>query len=85
MLARRIKSPFEHVPRDHERARDDAIPGDLRVRADIDECSAGTQCAQGLSRIEPMQSASCVSEQLMDRCSRHAANPIAYGQIWARY
>jgi hypothetical protein len=74
VLAHRIQPPFEDVPGDHERSRDGAISGDLRIGADVDQRSPSTHGVQRLSGIEPVQPASCVCKKLIDRGSCHAAD-----------
>jgi hypothetical protein len=37
VLARGIQPPFQDVPGDHQRSRDDPIPGNLRIGANVDQ------------------------------------------------
>ena len=53
----------------------DAIAGDLRIGADVDQGRPGTHCLQRLSRIEPGHAAPCICQQLIDRGPCHGAHP----------
>jgi hypothetical protein len=61
-LADWIQPPFQDVSGDYERARDDAIAGELRIGADVDQGRPGPHCPQRLSRIEPGQAAPCICQ-----------------------
>ena len=69
-----IQPPFQDVPGDHERSRDDAIPGNLRIGADVDQGRPSTHRMQCLSRIEPGQEALRVCQKLINRGPRHGAS-----------
>ena len=75
VLTRWIQPPFQDVSGDYERSRDDAITGDLRIGADVDQGRPGTHGLQRLSRIEPGQAAPCICQQLIDRDPCHGAHP----------
>jgi hypothetical protein len=73
-LTRWIQPPFQDVSGDYERPRDDAIAGDLRIGADVDQGRPSIHCLQRLSRSEPGQAAPCIGQQLIDRGPRHGAH-----------
>jgi len=57
-----VQPPFQDVSGNYERSRDDAIAGDLRIRADVDQGRPSAHCLQRLGRIEPGQPAPCICQ-----------------------
>ena len=73
MLAGRIQPPLQEVAGDDERPGDSAIPGDLRIRADVDQCHAQAHGVQGLSGRQPVQATPRRCQKLIDGHPRHLA------------
>jgi len=91
-LAGWVQPPFQDVSGDYERSGDDAVAGDLRIRADVDQGGPGTHCVQRLSWSEPGQAAPRICQQIIDRgpchggilgdprlCHQAGISPVAVG------
>jgi hypothetical protein len=71
VLACRIQPPLQDVAADDDRARDGAVPGDLRIGTDIDQRRAGAHGGQRSGRLEAGQVTPGLREQVIDRGSCH--------------
>jgi hypothetical protein len=69
VLTRWIQPPFEDVPWDYQRSRDDPIPRNLRIGANVDQNRPTAHRLQRLSRREPAQAATRSCQKLIDRGS----------------
>jgi len=72
-LTRWIGPPLQGVSGVCERSYGDAIAGDLRIGADVDQGRPSLDCPPGLSRVEPSQAARYICQQLLDRGPCHGA------------
>jgi hypothetical protein len=80
-IAGRIEAPLECVARDRQGPRDPAVGRDLGLRPNVDENGAVGTRGPRSQRIEPLQVATSLIEELMDRGpgdGRKVAARVAY-------
>ena len=71
----RIAAPLEHVARDEDAARHDAVALALALGADVDEHRAGAHGVGGLRGVDALEALARLGEQVIDGPARSRPRP----------